>query len=121
MCKENYLTFTDTLHLIFNDYRMGLEECTCYVNRGAFSLIIMDLRLNMRNKDQCSDNELFINSQTYPCNPRSDSYEAIFGDIKVFNDVNPNARILLKSISRSLAPEMAWIAVIPEGNILHLD
>ena len=117
MCEENYLTFTDTLYLTLNDYTKDLTECQCWVNWGAFSLIIMDLRLNSRNQDTSSDNELLINKHHYKCNPQSESYGAIFGDIKMFNDVNPDAMISLKSTSSILKPEMVWIAVVPEGNI----
>lgn len=115
MCKEHNITFSDTLYLIINDYTENLKECQCWVNMGAFSLSLMDVRLNMRNKKQCSDSELIINSIHKRCDPQSDSYGAIFGEIKMFNGLNPNAMVSLKLNSHIITPEMVWIALIPEG------
>ena len=120
MCEKYEVNFNDRLHLIFNSHAKSFKECQCWVNKGKFSLIIMDLRLNMRNKDQCADTKMVINKDHYLCNASSDSYGAIFGETFKFNaDLPPDALIALVSDS-STPPEMVWIELIPEGNICFI-
>ena len=114
MCEKQELNFDETLHLVFKNYSQNVKKCECWVNKGPFSPIIMDLRLNSRYQDMCSASKLFINTDEYTCDPQSDSYGAIFGQV-------PNGD-LLKDAFISLAnnldiepPEMVWIAIIPEG------
>lgn len=115
MCEYYNVNFNDTVLLILDDKTQSFKECQCWVNKGAFRLMIMDLRLNMRNTDQCSKTKLFINEHHYSCDPKSDSYGAVFGEIvKLRDGLPPDVMIALVSGSGT-PPEMVLIELIPKG------
>ena len=113
MCEKHKMNFTDTLHLTFNYHTKNSEDCVCWVNNGAFSLTIMDLRLKSRNKDVCSAAKLVINAHHYTCDPQSDSYGAIFGE--TIRDSMPLGAFI-SLVPKNTLPEMIWIQLTPEGN-----
>ena len=117
MCEKHKMIFNDTLHLTFKYYTKNLKNCVCWVNEGPFSLKIMDVRLKSRNEEVCSAARFVINSHHYTCDPQSDSYGAVFGEM--FQDhISVGAFISLVPNSNSTLPEMVWIQLTPEGSSL---
>ena len=116
MCEKHEMNFTDTLYLTFKYYTQNFKDCVCWVNKGAFSLTIMDLRLNIKNKGTCSATKFVINDHHYACDPESDSRGAIFGEMLTKDDIPLGAFISLNPNSATALPEMVWISLNPEGN-----
>lgn len=111
MCEKHKRNFTDTLYLTFEYYTKNLKECRCWVNMGAFTLTIMDLRLKTRYEDTCSRAKFFINGHLYTCDLQSNSYGAKFAEkvraglpLGAFISLVPNLKL----------PEMVWLALTPE-------
>ena len=115
MCEKHKMNFTGTLHLTFKYYTQTVKDCVCWVNNGAFTLTIMDLRLKARNGDECSSAEFFINGHLYTCDLQSNSYGAKFAEI-VKDGLPLGAFISLVPNSNTSLPEMVWISFSPEGN-----
>ena len=113
MCEEHTVTFDYTIHLTLDDFTWGYRECQCWVNKGAFSLIIMDLRLKSRCDGQCTTIEMLIDNNRYAC----DSGPVFEEMVTLINKLEPNAFISLLMGSGTSMPEMVRVAVIPEGSI----
>ena len=109
------MDFTDEIHLVFNGTRHNFKRCHCWVNKGAFTLIIKELRLIQKNGVECSESTLMINSKHYTCDAKIDKHH---GEMIKFEGSSPNAFIALVFGGSGTSPKTVKIALKPDGESL---
>ena len=116
MCGHHKMDFTDEIHLVFNGTRRNLKECQCWVNKGAFTLIIKELRLIEKNGGECSESTLMISTKHYTCDAQVDKHH---GEMIKFEgssaDASADAFISLVFGDSGTPPERVNITLKPDG------